>query len=111
MLGTWNTKLGAERTSLDLSYNKRCAAWFWIIISNVVVICFDEIDHVRNLPFATDDFFATIRSCYNERAQNPNLKRLTFCLVGTARPTDLMDDPQSTPFDIGQAIDLTGFTF
>jgi hypothetical protein len=76
-----------------------------------VVICFDEIDNVRSLPFATDDFFATIRSCHNERAQNPDLQRLTFCLVGTARPTDLMTDAQATPFDIGQAIELTGFTF
>ncbi len=76
-----------------------------------VVICFDEIDSVRSLPFATDDFFATIRSCYNERAHNPDLQRLTFCLVGTARPTDLITDKQTTPFDIGQAIELTGFTF
>ncbi len=46
-----------------------------------VVICFDEIDVVRSLPFASDDFFAAIRSCYNERAQNPDLQRLTFCLA------------------------------
>ncbi|OQY49287.1 MAG: hypothetical protein DRR08_17140 [Candidatus Parabeggiatoa sp. nov. 2] len=76
-----------------------------------VILCIDEIDIVRSLPFATDDFFAAIRSCYNERAQNPDLQRLTFCLVGTARPTDLMTDAQATPFDIGQAIELTGFTF
>jgi WD40 repeat protein/energy-coupling factor transporter ATP-binding protein EcfA2/Tfp pilus assembly protein PilN len=76
-----------------------------------VVICFDEIDCVRSLPFTTDDFFATIRCCYNQRAQNPDLQRLTFCLVGTARPTDLITDAQATPFDIGQAIELTGFTF
>jgi len=76
-----------------------------------IILCFDEIDIVRSLPFATDDFFAAIRSCYNERAQNPDLQRLTFCLVGTASPTDLMANAQATPFDIGQAIDLTGFTF
>jgi hypothetical protein len=75
-----------------------------------IVLCFDEIDVVRSLSFATDDFFAAIRSCYNERAHNPDLQRLTFCLVGTASPTDLMSDAQTTPFDIGQAIDLTGFT-
>jgi hypothetical protein len=75
-----------------------------------IVLCFDEIDAVRSLSFATDDFFAAIRSCYNERAHNPDLQRLTFCLVGTASPTDLMSDAQTTPFDIGQPIDLTGFT-
>lgn len=76
-----------------------------------VVIAIDEIDLVRSLPFATDDFFATIRSCYNERAQNTELQGLTFCLIGTASPTDLIQNPQHTPFDIGQAIDLSGFTF
>jgi hypothetical protein len=75
-----------------------------------VILCIDEIDVVRSLPFSTDDFFAAIRSCYNERAHNPDLQRLTFCLVGTARPTDLITDKQTTPFDIGQAINLTGFT-
>ena len=59
-----------------------------------VILCIDEIDVVRSLPFSTDDFFAAIRSCYNERAHNPDLQRLTFCLVGTARPTDLITDKE-----------------
>jgi len=76
-----------------------------------LVICFDEIDVVRNLPFCADDFFAAIRSFYNARSQDTELQRLTFCLIGAAKPTDLIQKTDSTPFDIGHAIDLTGFCF
>src|SRR3989442_8102891 len=34
-----------------------------------VVICLDEIDAVRNLPFSTDEFFAAIRECHNRRSE------------------------------------------
>ena len=75
-----------------------------------MVIFFDEIDVVRSLPFSTDEFFAAIRECYNARTQEPNLQRLTFCLIGVATPSDLIADPRITPFNIGQRIDLTDFT-
>jgi len=79
-------------------------------IQQPVVIFFDEIDVVRSLPFSTDEFFAAIRECYNARTQEPNLQRLTFCLIGVATPSDLIADPRITPFNIGQRIDLTDFT-
>src|SRR5262249_54155120 len=52
--------------------------------SGYVVIFVDEIDMVRNLPFATDEFFAALRSFYNRRADEPEFERLTFCLLGVA---------------------------
>ena len=76
-----------------------------------LIIFFDEIDVVRNLPFCADDFFAAIRSFYNARSQDTELQRLTFCLIGAAKPTDLIKKSHSTPFDIGHAIELTGFQF
>jgi WD40 repeat protein len=79
-------------------------------IQQPVVIFFDEIDVVRSLPFSTDEFFAAIRECYNARTQEPNLQRLTFCLIGVATPSDLIADPRITPFNIGKRIDLTDFT-
>ena len=75
-----------------------------------IVIFFDEIDVVRSLPFSTDEFFAAIRECYNARTGEPNLQRLTFCLIGVATPSDLIADPRITPFNIGQRIDLSDFT-
>ncbi|MBI2929525.1 MAG: AAA-like domain-containing protein [Verrucomicrobia bacterium] len=75
-----------------------------------LVIFVDEIDLVRSLPFATDEFFAAIRECYNRRVEDPELNRLTFCLLGVATPADLMRDPLLTPFNIGHRIELTDFT-
>lgn len=75
-----------------------------------IVIFIDEIDRVLSLGFSLDGFFAVIRECYNKRADRAAYERLTFALIGVATPSDLIRDELSTPFNIGCAIDLTGFT-
>jgi WD40 repeat protein len=75
-----------------------------------VFIFIDEIDRVLSLPFSIDDFFALIRYCYNQRSENPQYERLTFALFGVATPSDLIREKTQTPFNIGEAIELTGFT-
>jgi WD40 repeat protein len=75
-----------------------------------VVIFVDEIDTVRSLPFSTDEFFAGIREFYNQRAQDRESERLTFCLLGVASPSDLIRDTRMTPFNIGRRIELHDFT-
>jgi WD40 repeat protein len=72
-----------------------------------IVIFIDEIDYIRRLSF-TDDFFAWIRSCYNQRADNPEYQRLTFTLLGVVTPSNLISDGNITPFNIGRAIELNG---
>src|SRR5262245_24617706 len=67
-----------------------------------VVIFIDEIDAVRSLPFSTDEFFAGIREFYNRRTEDSELRRLTFCLLGVASPSDLIQDTRTTPFNIGE---------
>ncbi|MEM1291491.1 MAG: AAA-like domain-containing protein [Cyanobacteria bacterium P01_H01_bin.162] len=79
-------------------------------IAEQVVIFIDEIDTTLNLDF-TDDFFIAIRSFYLARAENPDFTRLSFVLFGVATPSDLIRNPQRTPFNIGQRVDLTDFTF
>ena len=74
-----------------------------------IIIFIDEIDSVLSLKFPTDDFFALIRACYNQRADNPKYRRLSFCLLGVASPSELIADKKRTPFNIGQAIFLKGF--
>ncbi|MFB2891907.1 AAA-like domain-containing protein [Aerosakkonemataceae cyanobacterium BLCC-F50] len=78
-------------------------------IDKIIVIFVDEIDSVLALPFNIDDFFAVIRDCFNQRADNPEYNRLTFALIGVATPADLISDRRRTPFNIGKAIELTGF--
>ncbi len=75
-----------------------------------VVIFVDEIDAVRSLPFSTDEFFAGIREFYNHRTEDVELERLSFCLLGVASPSDLIRDTRTTPFNIGQRIELHDFT-
>ncbi|HZT43228.1 MAG TPA: AAA-like domain-containing protein [Chthonomonadaceae bacterium] len=75
-----------------------------------LIVFVDEIDIVRSLPFSTDEFFASIRECYNLRAQCPELSSLTFCLIGVATPAELIRDRRLTPFNIGRRIELGDFT-
>ncbi|MGL6344048.1 MAG: ABC transporter substrate-binding protein, partial [Waterburya sp.] len=50
-----------------------------------------------------------IRYFYNQRAINSQFKRLTFAFLGVATPSDLIQDPTKTPFNIGIGIELQGF--
>ncbi|MEG4519923.1 MULTISPECIES: WD40 domain-containing protein [unclassified Microcoleus] len=77
---------------------------------NRIIIFVDEIDSILSLDFPVDDFFALIRFCYNQRAINPEYSRITFAIFGVATPSDLIADKNRTPFNIGVAIDLSGFS-
>jgi hypothetical protein len=79
-------------------------------ISQKIVIFIDEIDSVLSFKESLDDFFALIRSCYNKRAHKSEYQRLTFALLGVATPSDLISDATRTPFNIGRAIELQGFS-
>ncbi|MDJ0697902.1 AAA-like domain-containing protein [Mastigocoleus sp. MO_188.B34] len=74
-----------------------------------LVIFIDEIDSILGLKFPVNDFFALIRSCYNQRSINSEYQRLTFALFGVATPSDLVTHTQTTPFNIGRAIQLESF--
>ncbi|MBW4440851.1 MAG: AAA-like domain-containing protein [Plectolyngbya sp. WJT66-NPBG17] len=78
-------------------------------IHQQIVIFIDEIDSVLSLAFPIEDFFASIRACYNRRVEHSDYDRLTFALLGVASPSHLMQDKQRTPFNIGYAIELSGF--
>ncbi|MDJ0772399.1 MAG: AAA-like domain-containing protein, partial [Mastigocoleus sp. MO_167.B18] len=97
-----------------LGFTQRLTQFFekvlLVEVRSPVVIFIDEIDTTLSLDF-TDDFFAAIRYLYVVRAQNPEFKRLSFVLIGVATPGDLIRDPKRTPFNIGQRVDLTDFTF
>jgi WD40 repeat protein len=75
-----------------------------------IVVFVDEIDATRSLPFSANEFFAGIRECHNRRVHDPAYKRLAFCLLGVAVPGDLIADPTTTPFNIGERIVLSDFT-
>ena len=74
-----------------------------------LVIFIDEVDKILGLNFSVADFFGMIRACYNQRASHGDYKRLTFAIFGVADPSDLINDPVTTPFNIGRGIALDGF--
>ena len=76
-----------------------------------LVIFIDEIDATRSLPFSVDEFFGAIRAFYNSRALDPLYRKIAFCLVGSALPSELIDDPRISPFNIGRRIELKDFTW
>ena len=105
----WNKN---QRLSNVRRWNKFIEAILLPSTAQKVVIFVDEIDSILRLNFNVDDFFSSIRACYNQRAEKQAFNRLSFALLGVATPNDLMNiQHQSTPFNIGQAIELTGFQF
>jgi hypothetical protein len=78
-------------------------------IAEPIVIFIDEIDTTLNLAYS-DDYFAAIRSLHIQRANDPELRRLRFVLLGVASPSDLIKDANRTPFNIGRRIALGDFT-
>ncbi|MBV9791824.1 MAG: AAA-like domain-containing protein, partial [Chloroflexi bacterium] len=96
-----------------LSIAQRFASFFQQVllaeISSPIVIFVDEIDSTLSLDF-TDDFFTVIRALYDARSRMPQLRRLSFVLIGVATPGDLIQDATRTPFNIGQQVDLSDFT-
>ena len=79
------------------------------IADEKMVIFIDEVDSILSTGFSLDDFFALIRFFYNQRSHDSKYRRLTFALFGVATPSDLIQDRKRTPFNIGRAIELTGF--
>mgnify|MGYP003963830081 FL=1 len=77
-------------------------------IPEKIVIFVDEIDSTLKLDF-TDDFFAAIRAAYNARSTDRAYDRLTFVLLGVARPADLIKDRTRTPYNIGTSVNVTDF--
>ncbi|MDJ0658992.1 MAG: AAA-like domain-containing protein [Crocosphaera sp.] len=74
-----------------------------------IIIFFDEIDSIIKFDFK-DDFFTLIRGFYQARSHNSKYNQLTFIISGVANPCDLMSNNALTPFNIGKAIELEGFT-
>jgi WD40 repeat protein len=85
-----------------------------VILPNIeadkVFIFIDEIDSVLSLDFPTDDFFSGIRYFYDSRSESEDFRRLSIALFGVATPSELIKDRVRTPFNIGRAISLNGFT-
>jgi hypothetical protein len=73
------------------------------------VIIFDEVDVTRELDF-TDELFLAIRSMFDDRAANPELGRIAFCMVGVFAADDLVKSKKTTPYNVGHTVRLLDFS-
>jgi WD40 repeat protein len=74
-----------------------------------IVIFVEEIDNLLSLDFDTDGFFMLIRSFHEQRAEDNRYKRLTFAFLGVTTPADLIVSKHSSAFNIGRAVEMSGF--
>ncbi len=102
------------RSHLSLSPVQRFSRFIEdVLLTNCtanIIIFLDEVDNIISLDFR-DEFLILIRNCYEKRVESKQYQRLTFCLLGVATPSNLRIDKQLSPFNIGKAIQLTGFNF
>jgi hypothetical protein len=100
------------REHSEETFNQRLLRFFREVVNESVkgplVIFLDEIDSTLKLPF-TDDLFTAIRSMYNDRPLVPAYERITFCLLGVASANELVKDRRSTPYNVGETLELGDF--
>jgi AAA-like domain/WD domain, G-beta repeat len=75
-----------------------------------IVIFVEEVDNLLSLRFDTDGFFGLIRSLHERRAEHAAYQRLSFCFLGVATPYDLIRSEHGSAFNVGHAVEMSGFT-
>jgi len=84
-----------------------------VLLPNIpqrIVIFIEEIDTLLSLTtFDSDGLFLLVRSFFEQRAEKPEYKRLTFAFFGVATPSDLIKNKSRSSFNVGHAIEMSGF--
>jgi hypothetical protein len=74
-----------------------------------LVVFLDEVDALVHVPFR-DRLFSELRGLFNMRAQAREFERLILVLAGAASPSQLIEDPMYSPFNVGVEIRLDDLT-
>lgn len=78
-------------------------------LNKPVTLVMDEVDRMLNCPFRSD-FFGMLRSWHNNRATGSEWRKLDLLLVISTEPYMLIDNPQQSPFNVGEVIRLDDFS-
>ncbi|WP_052546726.1 AAA-like domain-containing protein [Enhygromyxa salina] len=65
-----------------------------------LVLFIDELELVRSLGPARDDFFAALRAMSDARGDDSVWRRLSVCLIGALTRDELISDPGRSSFDL-----------
>jgi hypothetical protein len=74
-----------------------------------IVICLDEVDAVFDRPWRRG-FFATVRGWHNLRALDDRWNCLNLFLAHATDATLWIDDPNQSPFNVGEKLEPPEFT-
>lgn len=66
-----------------------------------LVLLLDEVDMIFHTSFC-NDFFGMLRSWHNERARNPEFRRLDLAIVTSTEPKLFISDPNQSPFNVAE---------
>lgn len=75
-----------------------------------ILLALDEVDSIFETSFRTD-FFGMLRSWHNNRARDPQWKKLDMALVTSTEPYYFVQSLSQSPFNVGEIIDLPSFTY
>lgn len=103
----WADLEGASSSTKWTTFIKR---WVLEKTSGRIIIFLDEIEALSATAASGNALFATVRSFYNGRTTNSDLRRLTFCLLGVQSRHELSSEPGDSPFNVGLEVDLLDFT-
>lgn len=74
-----------------------------------LVLALDNVDKLAGSPLSAD-FFGMLRSWHNERAFTPSWEHLYLILAISTEPFQLIDNMHTSPFNVGQLVELDDFT-
>jgi tight adherence protein B len=100
----WNSSLPANIQFQNFLRDVVCAQ-----VQEKIVLFFDEVERTADVNLA-ENFFSTIRSIYDERSRSASLQRISFVLIGSALPNELIRDTTKSPFNIGKRVHLSDFS-
>ncbi len=96
----------------ELSIGDRCTGYTKYILARInrpLVLAMDEIDRLLDTNFRSS-FFAMLRAWHNDRHIDEHFEKLDLVLVTSLEPHQLIDDPNQSPFNVGEVIELPDFT-
>ncbi|MCB9109354.1 MAG: AAA-like domain-containing protein [Anaerolineales bacterium] len=96
-----------------LGYGHRCTRFMsrYLLpeLNKPLVLAMDEVDQLFDADFRSD-FFSMLRNWHNRRANEAIWKQLDLVLVTSTEPYQLIENPNESPFNVGEIIELQDFT-
>lgn len=99
----------SEEQSENMSCTDYMSDYILNRLDKPLVLAMDEVDSLLETDFSSD-FFSMLRAWCNARSGNPIWKRLDLVLVTSTDPYLLINNPNQSPFNVGQDIELSDFT-